>query len=118
MPWAPLKPCAHPGCPTLGRSRYCEGHLAEVRKAADARRRGQRHLHGGGASPAWRALRATVLARDPVCRLCGAKPSTVADHITPKRDGGRDTLTNLQGVCAGCNTRKAAADMKARKGCR
>lgn len=98
------KPCAAPACPMLvvGRT-YCATH----QRAYDHRPRAT-NPRGGGNNPEWRALRERVIARDPTCSICRKAKSTVADHITPKRDGGLDTLVNLQGVCLPCNSRKAA----------
>ncbi|MCH8342476.1 MAG: HNH endonuclease [Planctomycetes bacterium] len=49
----------------------------------------------------WRKLRMMVLRRDPFCKWPGCHdPSTDADHIIPKRDGGDDSFDNLQGLCA------------------
>lgn len=56
----------------------------------------------------WAKLRAQVLARDPLCRLCGIRPSTVADHILPMTDDHR--LEALQGACDPCHRRKTAAE--------
>jgi 5-methylcytosine-specific restriction protein A len=55
-----------------------------------------------------------VLERDPVCRMCNAAPSTVADHLVPIRDGGaRFDLSNGRGVCAPChNGPKQSADKR------
>jgi 5-methylcytosine-specific restriction endonuclease McrA len=53
-----------------------------------------------------------VLARDPLCRiarLCnGTALSTDADHIKPRRQGGEDTMENLQGACHACHSHKTA----------
>jgi 5-methylcytosine-specific restriction enzyme A len=50
--------------------------------------------------------RRAVLARDPVCRMCRIRPSTVADHIVPIRRGGaRFDLDNGQGTCEWCHNR-------------
>jgi 5-methylcytosine-specific restriction protein A len=57
----------------------------------------------------WRALRVEVMRRDPICRICGAKPSRHADHIVPRARGGSDDVSNLQGVCHSCHSRKTAA---------
>jgi len=58
-----------------------------------------------------RAIRKLVLARDPICRMCGRAPSSHADHkITIReRPDLRFDLGNLQGVCASCHSRKTAA---------
>lgn len=58
----------------------------------------------------WRALRAEVLRRDPICasRGCG-RPSSHADHIVPRSRGGADTLANLRGACQSCHNRRSAS---------
>jgi 5-methylcytosine-specific restriction endonuclease McrA len=55
----------------------------------------------------WPARRARILTRDPVCRLCGVRPSSQADHIIPGDDHGD---TNLQGVCGECHRIKSARE--------
>jgi len=60
-------------------------------------------------TPEWRAIRAAVIARDPVCKTpaCG-RTSTHADHIIPREQGGPDTMSNLRGLCASCHNRRSA----------
>jgi len=54
----------------------------------------------------WRALRAAILKRDPICRTPGCgRPSSHADHIVPRSRGGSDDPSNLRGLCAGCHAR-------------
>jgi 5-methylcytosine-specific restriction enzyme A len=69
----------------------------------------------GYATAEWKRLRLLVLARDPLCRLCGLEVSVVADHVVPRRDGGPDTLENLQGLGRRCDAIKRAAETKARR---
>jgi len=61
----------------------------------------------------WRRLRRLVLARDPLCISCRSAgrivPATEADHIKPRREGGPDSLDNLQGLCKSCHTKKTRA---------
>lgn len=46
-----------------------------------------------------RKFRDAVLAREPVCRVCG-RQATEADHITPVAEGGTNNpATNGQGLC-------------------
>jgi 5-methylcytosine-specific restriction endonuclease McrA len=57
----------------------------------------------------WIQLRADCLARDPVCRTPGCgRPSTHADHIVPRAEGGADALHNLRGLCPSCHNRRSA----------
>ncbi|MFL0393565.1 HNH endonuclease signature motif containing protein [Streptomyces albus] len=58
--------------------------------------------------PGWKRIRARVLERDPICKICGVRPSTHCDHIKAKTDDHRETA--LQGVCAECHGRKSSAE--------
>lgn len=53
-------------------------------------------------------VRARVLARSPICRICRKAPATDVDHIWPRSYRGSDDEGNLQAVCHSCNSRKAA----------
>ena len=45
-----------------------------------------------------------MLARDPICKVCGNAISTEVDHITPLADGGNPyPLEGLQGICSPCH---------------
>lgn len=54
----------------------------------------------------WSAIRRRVLARDPVCALCRARPSTDCDHIGDPHD---HRLVNLRGLCGPCHTTRSSA---------
>lgn len=97
-----MRVCATKGCPKLTRATRCEGceaayqkHRSKVydagRPAPAQRGYGERH----------REWRGKILARDPFCKWPGCiEPSTVADHITPIREGGlRFKMENGQGMC-------------------
>ncbi|MBB1253184.1 HNH endonuclease [Streptomyces sp. OF3] len=58
--------------------------------------------------PGWKRIRARILARDPVCALCGVRPSTHCDHIHAKTDDHSDT--GLQGVCGPCHDAKSSRE--------
>lgn len=50
-----------------------------------------------------------VLRRDPICKADGCEePSTDVDHIIPRREGGQDTMENLQGLCHSHHSQKTA----------
>lgn len=52
-------------------------------------------------SDEWRMLRITCLQRDGFrCAVAGCdERATFADHITRRRDGGGDELSNLRSLC-------------------
>jgi HNH endonuclease len=55
---------------------------------------------------AWKPTRTLVLARDGYrCQDCGA-PANVVDQITPIARGGSEQPSNLQALCAACNSAK------------
>lgn len=54
-------------------------------------------------SPEWRNLRAKVLKRDQhICRYCHGIAHQ-ADHVIPRKYGGKDILKNLVACCSTCN---------------
>lgn len=55
-------------------------------------------------------LRAQILARDPVCRVCNRAESVQVDHIVPLSHGGGDEYANLQGICIACHKDKTARE--------
>lgn len=58
----------------------------------------------------WRRLRASVLARRPVCEACGREAATEVDHVTAiARGGAHYDEANLQALCKGCHSRKTVA---------
>lgn len=117
MPRSPLKPCPR----TLPNGRRCAAlippkqtlclpHAQESMREWDAAR-------GTAASRGYdsrhRRWRATIIARDPYCRIAvkcaGNAASTVADHVKPLQQGGDFNLDNGQGCCAPCHDWKRAA---------
>ncbi|MGE3932371.1 MAG: HNH endonuclease [Rhodospirillaceae bacterium] len=107
MPFAPAKPCRHPGCAALTHDRFCADHAAAAAQRFD-QARGSAHRRGYGRR--WRALRETILARDIVCRWPGCTaPATEVDHIVPK-PAGTDDPANLQGLCKAHHSAKTARE--------
>lgn len=81
-----------------------------TRKSRQARGYGRAH----------ELMRAQVLREEPLCRACAAvnriAATEVADHITPKAEGGTDDRENYQGLCTPCHRVKTAAESaRARK---
>ncbi|RZU66758.1 HNH endonuclease [Microterricola gilva] len=63
---------------------------------------------GSSRGAAWNALRLKVLERDRyICAYCGGE-ATEADHVIPKKLGGKDELANLVAACKPCNSSKGA----------
>ena len=56
----------------------------------------------------WTKIRARILARDPICKMCGVRPSKFCDHIVAKADDHSDT--GLQGVCGPCHDQKSSRE--------
>lgn len=112
MPIKPAHPCAYPGCPELVRDgRYCPAH-SRTSQAAYDRDRGTAAQRGYGGR--WQRLRAIVLRANPLCvdpyhrHPEQVVPATEVDHIIPKRQGGTDSVDNLQSLCRECHNAKTA----------
>ncbi|MFE9432330.1 HNH endonuclease signature motif containing protein [Streptomyces sp. NPDC006640] len=56
----------------------------------------------------WRVIRAKVLARDPICKICNVRPSTHCDHIEAKTDAHAED--RLQGLCGPCHDQKSSRE--------
>ena len=104
------KPCSTPGCPTLipkGQSRCTACTTKADRERGTAAQRGY-------TSRGHRAFRDAVLARDPICKVCLTRPSTVADHYpTSRRDLQAQGLdpndpARGRGLCKPCHDRETA----------
>ena len=109
MPFKPPSPCAHPGCPEVCHTRYCDKHTAE-----HANQRGSSTQQGYGAR--WRRARLAWLSEHPLCVMCLAEGRVVAantvDHITPHK-GDTEKFwrqNNWQSLCSSCHSRKTASE--------
>lgn len=82
--------------------------MAANRSGRDADPRRTLPLNGA----AWQRLRASVLAGEPLCRMCWhmgrTTPATDVDHING--DPSDNTDANLQPLCHECHSRKTARD--------
>lgn len=108
--------CKHPTCAEDSRdpSGYCDAHRPEKAarrnstQSAEERAAAKRFY----ASPAWRELRARVLAERPLCELrfagCWGR-ATQVDHKQSILQGGAALAeTNCQTACAHCHSIKTA----------
>jgi 5-methylcytosine-specific restriction enzyme A len=106
------RPCAQPRCPALVplRTRHCPRHAKEAQLRI-YRRQGSKAKQGYGKR--WRKLRKVIIARDPICKICGVSASRDVDHIEPKRpeqDAADFREDQLQGICKPCHGRKTRAE--------
>jgi 5-methylcytosine-specific restriction enzyme A len=109
MPYAPKRPCVDQPCAGFAtRTGRCLPHAQiyeQTRRPSVAERYG----------PDWSAKRRRVLARDPLCRLCGAEPSVEVDHVLPRSAGGSNDEDNLQGLGRRCHAEKSTRERLARR---
>lgn len=107
MPYKPMHPCRHPGCPNLVPvgQKYCDEHKAlhpEENRSAGKR----------GYNARWRKASKMYLRAHPFCEKCLEKgiytKATVVDHIVPHR--GDQKLfwdeNNWQALCKKCHDKK------------
>lgn len=114
MPISPPSRCREPGCRVLvRRGPYCETHAPAHKRKAWASVTTSSTSRGYGAH--WQKLRLHILAKEPICSVCGRMPSQHVDHITPKAQGGGDEEENLRGICAACHAKKTARDRVSNK---
>jgi 5-methylcytosine-specific restriction enzyme A len=105
MPTAALRPCPYSGCRSLVRKGPCANHQGRKEWSTAGV---SRQARGYGA--AWERTRREVMVEEPVCRICGQRPSAMVDHIVPKAEGGTDERSNLRGVCKRCHQVKSARE--------
>ena len=76
-----------------------------MNKATERQRK--RGLHTG--SKQWRAIRAQVLAWEPLCRYCG-DVATQVDHLD--NCSHNNDIDNLAATCAPCHSHKTAMEQR------
>lgn len=109
------QPCLEVGCPNYATSRgRCDEHRKERERERSRQRRadperGKRvKLYH---SKRWQVLRRAVLARDPICKVCGERLSQEVDHVVPLSQGGDEwSLDNTQGICSPCHALKSGRE--------
>lgn len=100
--------CSTPGCPEFSHGGRCDGCRAEAEQ-----RRGTARQRGYGRGHEVR-FRPGVLARDPVCVLCGKAPSVHADHHPLSRrelvarGQDPDDPKHGRGLCQPCHAKETA----------
>lgn len=89
----------------------CERHRKQEQREYDKSRKNDpfRKLYS---SSRWKRIRASHLAREPLCRACKERgrleAARIVDHISPIRSGG-DPFddANLQSLCWSCHSEKS-----------
>ncbi len=117
MPRLPGRPCPVAGCPVIGpcpthqRTRQ-PGPVVPTPRLYDDRR-GSSAQRGYGY--AWQKRRKEFIEAHPYCARCG-RPTKEVDHKLPRRLGGSDDDSNLQGLCSWCHKSKTAREKKYLRG--
>lgn len=95
---------AHPEAAAESRRRYNEANPEKV-SAQQRRRRAKVAGVGGSHTEAeWQTLCSYYMDQ---CLSCGEIPDLLTrDHVVPITKGGSDDISNIQPLCAGCNSRK------------
>lgn len=109
MPYAALRPCAEPGCPTLTSTGRCVPHARAQARAREAVRR-PLSQRGWYHTTRWKRLRMRFLSEHPVCESC-PRPANTVDHRVPHdMDEAKFwDWNNLRAQCVSCHSRKTAA---------
>ncbi len=110
MPYRPPSPCAHPGCPKLTHTRFCDEHAkAEARRYEKYQRDPNTKKRYG---TTWRHVRAAYIAAHPLCERCQAEgryeKAIDVHHILPLTQGGSHDQANLQALCKACHAKTHA----------
>src|SRR5262245_24246848 len=123
MPSAPLRPCNHPGCPTLipggAAARRLRGKCDVHRRQAE---RAYRQVYDAATlyDRRWQRARKMFLAENPLCGDCQAKGLAVAarevHHAIPHR-GDREIFWQQEhwvALCKPCHSAHTAREVTAR----
>ena len=112
MPRWPASPCRYPGCNKLSVGRFCPEHQKlESRNYEKYKRDKVAHRKYDSR---WRKIRASFLAKHPLCDRCKERGVFVAavdvHHILPLRQGGTHDENNLMALCHSCHSSVHAAE--------
>lgn len=109
---SPTKPkhyCGAYPCPALipAGQTYCDRHHKEMHKEYNRDRDSQDAYYG---TARWKKLRNMKLKIQPLCEICLSNNITtlavIIDHRIPRKEGGTDSLDNLQSLCRSCANKK------------
>jgi 5-methylcytosine-specific restriction protein A len=113
MPQRMQKPCAHHGCPSLTRERYCPDHAKQEQQRYERQRGSARQR---GYTSRWEKARTSYLRSHPLCVECEKEgivtAAIVVDHIKPHK--GNQALfwdtSNWQSLCKHHHDLKTATE--------
>lgn len=94
---------------------YSKSNRDKATAALNRRRARQRRAEGSHTIEEWETLKAQY---DCTCLCCGRKEPEIEltrDHVVPFEKGGSDWISNLQPLCAVCNSRKNTKSTDYRK---
>jgi 5-methylcytosine-specific restriction protein A len=98
-----LSPCAEPGCPDLTEVTYCPAHRPKAWASSNRRSQLPRD---------WNARVRQVLRRDPICTICGIRPSTEVHHTQNPDDHRLSVLAGVDSDCHKAETARQSAKAK------
>lgn len=113
MPYAPMKPCRHPGCPALTKDGWCDKHRPKRDYKRENKDRVRCKLYD---TARWKRFRLIKLKRNPLCEECLEHGRVVqAKHVDHKEPHRGDTtlffdIDNLRSLCMSCHSRKTAKE--------
>lgn len=92
---------------------YAAANPDKVKAIKHARRTRKTQAGGSYTAAEWKAL---VAHQNGSCLACGKEAPLTADHIVPVSKGGSSNISNIQGLCLSCNSRKKDKVIDYRKG--
>jgi len=118
MPYKPAKPCAHPGCPALTHSRYCDAHASQAHRDYNQYRRRPDSNKTYGRR--WHTIRDLYIAAHPLCEQCLSAgrcvPAEEVHHVVPIDQGGTHADSNLRALCKSCHSALTVTESNSARG--
>lgn len=102
---------AHPEAKRSANKKYFQTLAGKIAKKLDKYRRKAATV-GKFTASEWRSL---CDKYDNRCLSCGEQKELTVDHVVSIKDGGSNTIDNLQPLCRSCNSRKGAKFIDYRK---
>jgi len=102
-------------CIPAHRARMHQKYKAYYKAKNRERELKKRGAAGTHTKKEWEALK---VSQDYTCLCCGLREPEITltrDHVIPIVAGGSDDISNIQGLCHGCNSKKSAKTIDYRK---